>query len=134
LGIVDAEHEESAPDAATLVISRLACSLVGTAQEIILSPGSLVASIYAEPAVTEDFACNYGLNPAYQERLASGDLQPAGYDAEGDLRLVELRGHPFFVATLFLPQLRSWPGRPHPLIAAFLAAAQAHSPRAALRG
>ncbi len=36
--------------------------------------------------------------------------------------MVELPAHPFFVATLFLPQLRSAPGRPHPLLAGFAAA------------
>jgi CTP synthase (UTP-ammonia lyase) len=109
------------------VISRLSCSLVGTTQTVHLAPGSLAARIYGTPAVTEEFACNYGLNPAYQERLTAGDLRPVGFDAQGDLRMVELLGHPFFVATLFLPQVRSSPGHPHPLIAAFLSAAQAHA-------
>lgn len=121
--IADAEHEESAPDASTLVISRLACSLVGAAQAVILSPGSRVAQIYGQTVVTEDFACNFGLNPIFRGRLTNGDLQAVGIDADGDLRCVELRSHPFFLATLFLPQIRSFPGQPHPLIAAFLAAA-----------
>jgi CTP synthase (UTP-ammonia lyase) len=49
----------------------------------------------------------------------------AGEDGEGNVRIVELRSHPFFVATLFVPQLSSEPGDPHPLIVAFLEAAAA---------
>ena len=127
LDIAGAEHEESTPSAATLVISRLSCSLVGTTQTVSLASGSLAARIYGQPVVTEEFACNYGLNPTYQERLTAGDLRPVGSDTGGDLRMVELRGHPFFVATLFLPQVRSTPSHPHPLIAAFVAAAREHA-------
>jgi CTP synthase (UTP-ammonia lyase) len=47
----------------------------------------------------------------------------AGEDGEGNVRIVELRSHPFFVATLFVPQLSSEPGDPHPLILALLEAA-----------
>jgi CTP synthase (UTP-ammonia lyase) len=37
----------------------------------------------------------------------------------GEFRIVELTEHPFFLATLFLPQVRSAPDRPHPLLAGF---------------
>jgi CTP synthase (UTP-ammonia lyase) len=37
--------------------------------------------------------------------------------------VIELPEHSFFLGTLFLPQLRSLPGRPHPLISAFVRAA-----------
>ena len=41
----------------------------------------------------------------------------------GDVRATELPSHPFFIATLFQPQLGSDRGHPHPLITAFLEAA-----------
>jgi CTP synthase (UTP-ammonia lyase) len=42
---------------------------------------------------------------------------------QGETRAVELATHPFFVATLFQPQLTSKAtGQPHPLIRAFLEA------------
>ncbi len=50
-------------------------------------------------------------------------------DEQGEVRIVELRDHPFFVATLFLPQVTSSAGEPHPLIAAFLRAAIASRTR-----
>jgi CTP synthase (UTP-ammonia lyase) len=50
-------------------------------------------------------------------------LRVAGLDREGEVRVVELMNHRFFVATLFLPQLSSSPETPHPLITTFLKAA-----------
>jgi CTP synthase (UTP-ammonia lyase) len=52
-----------------------------------------------------------------------GALKITGVDQEGDVRIVELTDHPFYVATLYLPQLSSKLDRPHPLILAFLRAA-----------
>lgn len=72
--------------------------------------------------MTEEFSCNYGLNPHYRDRFDNGDLRIVGADADGDARMVELRSHPFFLATLFLPQIRSSAERPHPLITAYLQA------------
>jgi len=129
LGIQDAEHEETAPGAPTLFISRLDCALVGVQQEVILSPGTLVHRAYGEGSVTERLRCSYGLNPAYREALALGDLKVAGVDVRGEVRIVELSGHPFFVATLFQPQLSSSPDRPHPLVVAYLSAGIAFSAR-----
>ena len=39
-------------------------------------------------------------------------------NSAGELRIIELPQHPFFLATLFLPQLRSAPTRPHPIFLA----------------
>ncbi len=55
--------------------------------------------------------------------LGLEDAGHAEYDPDGEARIVELPGHDFCVATLFVPQMRSAPGRPHPLISAFVAAA-----------
>jgi CTP synthase (UTP-ammonia lyase) len=54
-----------------------------------------------------------------------GQLKITGTDVKGDARIVELTNHPFYVATLFLPQISSKPERPHPLIVAYLRAALA---------
>jgi CTP synthase (UTP-ammonia lyase) len=124
LVIQDAEHEETAPQAPRLVVSKLTCSLVGTTQPVTLLSETLAHRAYGTATATEQFACNYGLNPLYQERLNQGGLRVAGRDAAGEVRIVELAPHRFFLATLFLPQLSSRPARPHPLIVAYLQAAQ----------
>jgi CTP synthase (UTP-ammonia lyase) len=81
--------------------------------------------MYQNEAVTEQFRCNYGLNPNYQAEISRSGLQIAGIDLAGEVRIVELPRHRFFMATLFLPQLSSTPERPHPLILAYLKAAVA---------
>jgi len=90
-----------------------------------IAPGSLVHRAYGREEVTEQFACNYGLNPQFRDRVAKGKLKITGVDVEGEARIVELSDHPFYVATLFLPQISSKPDRPHPLIVAYLRAALA---------
>jgi len=125
LGIQDAEHEETAPDASRLVISKLACSLVGIKQQIHITPGTLTHRAYGKEEVTEEFRCNYGLGPRYRDQISKGELKVAGVDPDEEVRIVELSNHRFFLATLFVPQLSSSPNMPHPLIAAYLKAARA---------
>jgi CTP synthase (UTP-ammonia lyase) len=122
LNFADAEHEESAPQAQRLFISRLACSLVGRTMAITLAPDSKLAGIYGRTSVHEQYLCNFGVNPLYVEMLHSGPLAVVGSDAEGLIRAVELPGHPFFVGTLFMPQLSSSPSQPHPVVSAFVTA------------
>ena len=59
-GIKDADHAETNPGAAKLVISRLSCSLVEVQSEIVLVPGSLLHKSYGTPTITEGYHCNYG--------------------------------------------------------------------------
>jgi CTP synthase (UTP-ammonia lyase) len=123
LGIEDAEHEETAPDAHTLLVSRLTCSPAGKTQTIKLVPGSLVHRAYGREEATEQFACSYGLNPQFQHRFEKGGLKITGVDPDGEARVVEMSDHTFYMATLFLPQISSQPANPHPLITAYVKAA-----------
>ena len=123
MGMKDAEHEETAPGASTLLISKLSCSLVGKIEKVRITPGSLAHQAYGHEEVSEQFACNYGLNREYLEKLKERGVRITGVDADGDVRIVELPGHRFFIGTLFLPQLLSRPDRPHPLIMAYVRAA-----------
>jgi len=69
----------------------------------------------------------------YADRLSDGPLRVNARDDAGDVRAVELDGHPFFFATLYQPERSAFEGSTHPLIAAFVAAARrrhsGHSPR-----
>jgi CTP synthase (UTP-ammonia lyase) len=62
------------------------------------------------------------MNPEYVQALSSGSLRVVGTDLEGEVRVVELPQHSFYIGTLFLPQLNSSIERPHPLIVGFLKA------------
>ena len=95
---------------------------MGRTQKVRILPGTLARRAYGREESSEGFYCNYGLNPAHRDALADGNLRISGMDEPGEVRIVELRDHPFFVATLFLPQVTSSAGEPHPLIAAFLRA------------
>ncbi|HJZ12266.1 MAG TPA: hypothetical protein VJ521_08955 [Acidobacteriota bacterium] len=127
LGLINADHEESSPNASLLLINKLSCSLVGQEQAVRFRPGSQSHRIYGKDSAVEVFACNYGLNEAFRNDIANGDLQITGSDEDGTARIVELPGHRFFIATLFVPQMLSVPGSPHPLITAFLREAYAFS-------
>jgi CTP synthase (UTP-ammonia lyase) len=124
-GLGQADFEEMAPDSTTAVISSLMCSLAGVEQEVFIPPGSLAFKVYKRSKTTETFTCNYGLNEAYRQDILQGSLLVVGEDGDGNARIIELSSHSFFMATLFLPQLSSKPGHPHPVIMAFLEAAAA---------
>jgi CTP synthase (UTP-ammonia lyase) len=125
LGIKDADFEETAPASPTLVITRLACSLAGVEQAVFIAPNTPASKAYGKDRVTEQFACNYGLNEGYRNDIIREGLSIIGKDSDGNARIMELASHRFFIATLFLPQFLSKPGNPHPLIIAFLKAAMA---------
>jgi CTP synthase (UTP-ammonia lyase) len=125
LGIQDAEHEESSPGAPTLLVSKLSSSLVGKTQTIKVLRGSLLHRAYGKEEAAEQFACNYGLNPRFRDKIEKSRLKITGVDRDGEVRAVEVGDHPFYVATLFLPQIFSKPGSPHPLIVAYVSAALA---------
>jgi CTP synthase (UTP-ammonia lyase) len=123
--IPDAEHEETAPDASRLLISKLTCSLHGETQSVDVRPNTLAYQAYGVAQAREQFSCKYGLNPSFQDEIETGGLTIAGTGQEGEVRIVELAPLAFFVATLFLPQLSSASDHPHPLIKSFVQAAQA---------
>ncbi len=112
------------------MITALACSLVGQSNTVVMRPDTLAARLYGAGEAAEDYYCNYGVNPEYHRRLEEGGLRVSGVGAEGEIRIVELPGHPFFLATLFLPQARSTPAAPHPLLAGYArAVAACHAAR-----
>jgi CTP synthase (UTP-ammonia lyase) len=124
VGIRDANFEETAPTSPALVISRLVCSLAGVEQEILIAPDTLAFKAYGKNRAIEQFTCNYGLNESYREDIIRDNLSVVGKDSDGSARIVELASHPLFMATLFLPQLSTRPGNPHPVVLAFLGATE----------
>jgi CTP synthase (UTP-ammonia lyase) len=123
MGLADAAHAESDPYASCLFVTPLSCSLVGKTMEVAIKPGSKAAAACQAERSMEAYYCNFGLNPVYQESLERAGLEITGTDENGEVRIVELGSHPFFMGTLFVPQARSEPGKPHPLMLAFCRAA-----------
>ncbi|MDD4914996.1 MAG: CTP synthase [Methylococcales bacterium] len=122
LGFKDAQHAEYDPYASSLFISQLVCSLAGREMQLNFEPNSRVAEIYGTTTATEQYYCNFGINPDYIENLKRGPMLITAADAEGDIRVIEWPDHPLFIGTLFVPQARSTPEKPHPLVTAFLSA------------
>jgi len=119
LGLEDADSAEASPNGSMLVIAPLLCSLAGTEQPVFPLPGTRAAELYGR-VVTMPYLCNYGLEADWAVRLAEIGLRTTARGPEGEPRMVELAEHRFFVGTLFLPQLRSSPAAPDPLIQAFV--------------
>lgn len=126
LGWPDAEHAESAPDAACPVISLLECILVEATESIVLVPDTRIRAAYGRDEIVEGYRCRYGLNPALQGELTAGSLKIAARSRSGEIRALELSGHPFFVLTLFQPERAALRGVLPPLVRAFVAGAAVH--------
>lgn len=126
-GLRGVAHAEESPDAPELLIVPLACSLLGEEAPIVVRPGTLAAAAMGEGPSVERFFCRFGLNASYRAALEVGGLDFSAQDQWGDPRVVELPGHPFFVASLFQPELSSSSTWVHPLIAAFARAARGHA-------
>ncbi|MEO5822842.1 MAG: hypothetical protein ABIT71_20235 [Vicinamibacteraceae bacterium] len=130
-GVPSPAHAELDPTAANPVIAPLTCGLVEQTGEIRFEAGSRLLAIHGSPDAVEGYHCNYGLSPAYAARLDAGALRVAARDLAGEVRAVELAGHPFFVATLYQPERSGLAGQRHPLIAAFVQAVRAQASAAA---
>jgi CTP synthase (UTP-ammonia lyase) len=123
LGFADAQHAEYDPYASRLFVTPLTCEVAGRTMHVTLDP---VSRLYGGATdVQEQYYCNFGLNPEYRAQLDTAGFRITGVDADGDARVFELDDHPFYVATLFVPQMRSEPARPHPVVTEFVAAAAA---------
>ena len=90
-----------------------------------LVPRTRAAQLYGVAEAVEPYYCNYGVNPDYRLQLEACGLRVSGVGSEGEIRIVELSEHPFFLATLFLPQARSTAATPHPLLVGYAAAVHA---------
>jgi CTP synthase (UTP-ammonia lyase) len=123
-GIADAAHAEHGPGG-TPVITLLDCSLQDQSITVELAPGSRLANLYGTDRVVEHTTCAYGLSPEVQHIAGEQGMRIAATDATSEVRAIERVDHPFFVATLYQPQLRSAPGAPHPIFVGLLDATRA---------
>lgn len=127
-GLEQAEHAEENPESDSLVVTELACSLVGQSGRVRIDPDARAAEWYGGLEGTEEYVCSYGLNPEHRALFEIGPLRIVGWDEAGDPRVVELADHPFFIATLFQPELRSEGEGVHPLVVSFVKACMKSSP------
>lgn len=120
----DAVHAEYG-ETGTQVITLLACSLMDQRIQIAMMPGSRLAALYGTTGANERTTCNYGLAPELQHLASDHGMRVSATDNTGEVRAIERIDHPFFLGTLFQPQLRSTPAAPHPVFTGLLQAAAA---------
>ncbi len=116
-----ASHAETYPDAEELVVDRLVCSLFGEQRTVTTVPGTRLANICgSEPFVGFHF-CNFGVPDAQLARLVEHGVIVSAHAEDAGVEGIELPDHPFFVATLFQPQMAAAHDEGvHPLIQALI--------------
>jgi CTP synthase len=96
------------------------------AQSIKLEDGSQVAAIYGKPEIFERHRHRYEVNNNYREKLSAAGLRFSGLSVDDLVEMIELPGHPWFVASQFHPEFTSNPRDGHPLFSSFILAAREH--------
>jgi CTP synthase len=92
-----------------------------------LTPGSLAHKVYGQETVSERHRHRYEVNTAYLDKIEAAGLKFSGKSPDGMfMEMVELPGHPYFIACQFHPEFKSKPLAPHPLFSGFIGAALAH--------
>jgi CTP synthase len=89
-----------------------------------LVPGTRAAAAYGTDVVMERHRHRFEFNNKYRKALEEAGLIISGQSPDGRLvEIVELRDHPWFVASQFHPEFLSRPNSPHPLFRDFVVAA-----------
>ncbi len=135
-GLTGANSTEFEPETAHPVIDLLPeqkgiKDLGGTMrlgiQPIRLLPGSKAHASYGQEVIHERHRHRYEVNNRYFEEFRKHGLLISGVLADRDLaEVVEISGHPWFVAAQYHPELKSRPHKPHPLFHGFVGAALEH--------
>ncbi len=90
-----------------------------------LQPDSKVRELYGKDQIMERHRHRYEFNNKYREPLQQAGLQFAGLSEDGNLvEVVEIPGHPWFVACQFHPEFTSSPRKGHPLFTGFVSTAR----------
>ncbi|BEL09071.1 CTP synthase [Actinoplanes sichuanensis] len=125
-----AEGEEEGTDS---LIVELACSLAGHEAAVEVAAGSLIERLLGASRTVERYHCSYGLAAAHLDLLTEHGMRFTGRDESGAVRAAELTDHPFYLLTLFQPELAGDGTDPHPIIRGFVAAAGAAQASRSLR-
>ena len=88
---------------------------------------TLASRLYNTDLVYERHRHRFEVNNSYRAQLERGGLVCSGVSPDYRLvEIVELKDHPFFIATQFHPEFKSRPNRAHPVFAGLVKAALAY--------
>ena len=90
----------------------------------VLKEDSIAYSLYGEKTIHERHRHRYEVNNDYRKDLTDNGMVLSGISPDGRIvEMIELKDHPWFIATQAHPELKSRPNRPHPLFKGFIEAA-----------
>jgi CTP synthase len=96
------------------------------AQPVMLAKGSLAAKNYGASTIEERHRHRYEVNNNYRPRLEKAGMKFSGTSVDDLVEMVEIPGHPWFLASQFHPEFTSNPRDGHPLFIGFITAARKH--------
>jgi CTP synthase len=96
------------------------------AQSISLTEGSLAATTYGATSIEERHRHRYEVNNNYRAQLSDAGIHFSGVSVDDLVEVVEIPGHPFFLASQFHPEFTSNPRDGHPLFTGFIKATRTH--------
>lgn len=134
LGLQDANSAEVDPQTPYPIIATMAdqTNKLGTGGTMrlgnypcVLQKGTKSHALYGKAKIEERHRHRYEFNNAYREQLSAAGLIVAGAAPDDSLvELIEVKDHPFMIASQYHPEFKSRPNRPHPLFAGFIASLQ----------
>ncbi|MFQ5837963.1 MAG: glutamine hydrolyzing CTP synthase [Thermoplasmata archaeon] len=125
LGLAKANSTEFDPDTPYPVVDLLpeqreikdmgATMRLG-AHEVVLDKDSKAYELYGSRRIYERHRHRYEINPSFIPKLEAAGLRFVGRSEDGRrMDVLQLEGHPFFVASQFHPEFKSRPLRPSPI-------------------
>ena len=131
-GITDASSTEFIENCNNPIIDLMAdqktiVNMGGTLRlgnyECTIQKDTLASKIYKEDKILERHRHRYEFNNKYKEKLEAKGIIFSGINEPSNLaEIIELKDHPFFIASQFHPEFKSRPTRPHPLFDGFVKA------------
>jgi len=92
------------------------------AQEINLTKGSQIESIYRKQVIKERHRHRYEFNNNYRDNLEKAGIRFSGLSVDDLVEVIEIPNHPWFIASQFHPEFTSNPRDGHPLFKSFIEA------------
>ena len=90
----------------------------------ILKDDSLAARVYGRTQIAERHRHRYEFNNAFREEFEKAGMDIVGLSPDGNyVEVIEIKNHPYFIASQYHPEFKSRPNRPHPLFTGWIKAA-----------
>ncbi len=127
-----AEFSETSHNVIDLMADQRGVEMGGTMRlglyPCMLSEGSIARSCYDSGLVYERHRHRYEFSNEFRDEFEKAGMKLSGQSPDEELvEIVELPGHPFFVAVQFHPEFKSRPNRAHPLFMGLISAAEKRS-------